>query len=130
MATVLVFDDGGEMSILLRSIVATAEDLTLVATSSRTQLLQETKHLRPSLVVVKQAVPSEELCTLVRQLREDVPALPVFAFADEYGSAEEAEALRCGATAIFSCSDEPSAILANIREVCSYRAAIRPQFGL
>lgn len=120
MAKVLVLNDGSRLYRSLRKIVAGVNGLTLVPSRSAAQALQKTERVRPSLVIVNLSTSSKELRTLIRDLREIVPSLPVFAFVEQYDIAQEREVLLWGATAIFSWKDEPAAILANIQEACSF----------
>jgi CheY-like chemotaxis protein len=72
----------------------------------------------PNLAVVDFTIPEMNGLQLARQLKAQLPALPIFMLTADYDLDIEKEALAPGIVAVFSKQDDLTTLIANARSVC------------
>jgi two-component system response regulator YesN len=119
MPAVLIVDDDRTFRTMLRTLFEEGSGFdNCVEAANASEALDKTWHLVPNLAVVDFTIPEMNGLQLARQLKAQLPALPIFMLTADYDLDIEKEALAPGIVAVFSKQDDLTTLIANARSVC------------
>jgi two-component system KDP operon response regulator KdpE len=120
MTRVLVVDDEPQ---LLRALVLnlTHRGYDVTTASTATSALAEVRRLRPDLLVLDLGLPDLDGLDVIRELRDDAPALPIVVLSARSGSSDKVDALDLGAVDYVTKPFDMNELIARLRAVLRRR---------
>ena len=119
MPAVMIVDDDHAFRTVLCTLFTEASGFDdCVEAASASEAMDKIKQLSPNLAVVDFSLPEMNGLRLARELKAQLPSLPIFMLTADYDVDIEKVALACGITAVFSKRDDLTAVIANARVVC------------